>query len=111
MYAANSVAAGGDYATGYATSDKPLGFGMNAGASNAPSAQGANLVSDTNSAAGANTAAGFGRGRGGRGGGLGGGGGRRLFLHRLEILPDGALVAHSPTVTPQPYPSPRNTSK
>jgi GH43 family beta-xylosidase len=170
MFAANSVAAGGDYATGYATSDKPLGpfkkaannplvfrntasggnvtttahtcwtlspdgtemfilyggvltgggggwfggprgAGMNAGASNAPPAQGANLVSGTNSAASTNTVAGFGRGRGGRGGGFGGGGGRRLFLDRLEILPDGTLVAHSPTVTPQPYPSARNTAK
>jgi hypothetical protein len=84
---------------------------MNAGASNAPPAQGANLVSGTNSAASTNTVAGFGRGRGGRGGGFGGGGGRRLFLDRLEILPDGTLVAHSPTVTPQPYPSARNTAK
>jgi GH43 family beta-xylosidase len=159
MYAANSVAAGGDYATGYATSDKPLGpfkkatnnpliyrntasggnvtttahtcwttspdrtelfilyggiltgargggrggFGMNPGASNAPAAQATNLVSGTNSATSANLAAAGGRGRGGRGGG--GGGGRRLFLDRLEIKPDGTLVAHSPTVTPQPYPS------
>jgi hypothetical protein len=30
---------------------------------------------------------------------------RVLFLDRMEILPDGTLVAHSPTVTPQPYPS------
>jgi GH43 family beta-xylosidase len=150
MYAANSVAAGGDYATGYATSDKPLGpfkkaannpiifrntasgghvtttahtcwtmspdgtemFVLYGGVIARPDGGGtpavpatppAFLAPATNTASGSTNAPGArGRGRGGFGGGFGR---RVLFLDRMEILPDGMLVAHSPTVTPQPYPS------
>jgi GH43 family beta-xylosidase len=167
MYAANSVAAGGDYATGYATSDKPLGpfkkaannpiifrntasggnvtttahtcwtmspdgtemfvlyggviarpigggfggprgAGMNGGGTNTIPPPGFTSALGTNTPSGTNVAGG--RGRGGRGGGFGGGGGRRLFVDRMEILPDGTLIAHSPTVTPQPYPSANKNS-
>jgi len=142
MYAANSVAAGGDYATGYATSEKPLGPFKKA--ANNPlifrnTARGGNVTTTahscwtmspdgtemfvlygavlqgtrgnrgpapaaTNAPAGTNAAV-AGQGRGRRGGGFGGGGGRRLFLDRMEFQPDGTLIAHSPTTTPQPYPS------
>ena len=146
MYAANSVAAGGDYATGYATSDKPLGpfkkaannpiifrntasggnvtttahtcwtmspdgremfvlYGgvvVKPGATNTPPT--APAVSESAagsgpSASGTTNAPGTRRAR------PGGFARRVLFLDRMEILPDGTLVAHSPTVTPQPYPS------
>ena len=147
MYAANSVAAGGDYATGYATSDRPLGHfkkgannpiifrntasGGNVtttahtcwtlspdgtemfvlyggvvrpnGGTNVVAASAIATISGTNAMTGTTKVPGSrGRGRGGFGGGFGR---RVLFLDRLEILPDGTLVAHSPTVTPQPYPS------
>jgi GH43 family beta-xylosidase len=145
MYAANSVAAGGDYATGYATSDQPLGPFKKA--ANNPiifrnTASGGNVtttahtcwtmspdgsemfvlyggvivrppastmpeavaVSATNLVTGTTNAPGTRRAR------PGGFARRVLFLDRMEILPDGALVAHSPTVTPQPYPSTDKTS-
>jgi len=143
MYAANSVAAGGDYATGYATAEHPLGpfkkaannpliyrntahggnvtttahtcwtmspdgtemfvlYGgviqRNAAAATPP----ATALAGTNPASSGTNAPGTRRGRPGFGGGMGR---RVLFLDRMEILPDGTLVAHSPTVTPQPYPS------
>jgi len=142
MYAANSVAAGGDYATGYATSDKPLGPFKKA--ANNPlifrnTASGGHVtttahtcwtmspdgtemfvlyggvVQSTNAApatpppmalAASNTNAVAGTNAPPRRPRPGFGGGRRvLFLDRMEILPDGTLVAHSPTETPQPYPS------
>jgi len=146
MYAANSVAAGGDYATGYATSDKPLGpfkkaannpiiyrntatggqvtttahtcwtmspdgtemfvlYGgvvVQPGATNTPPttpAVSASAAGPGPSAPGTTNAPGTRRAR------PGGFARRVLFLDRMEILPDGTLVAHSPTVTPQPYPS------
>ena len=111
MYAANSVAAGGDYATGYATSAQPLGPFKKA--ANNPiihrnTASGGNVTTTAHTCwtlspdgtqmfvlygavVGSNHDRRFPR--------------RVLFLDRMEILPDGTLVAHSPTVTPQPYPS------
>lgn len=128
MYAANSVAAGGDYATGYATSDRPLGP-FKKGANNPiifrNTASGGNVTTtghtcwtmspdgtemfvlyggvvvpkaDSGVPAGTADASGARRARPGFAR-------RVLFLDRMEILPDGTLVAHSPTVTPQPYPS------
>jgi beta-xylosidase len=153
MYAANSVAAGGDYATGYATSDKPLGSFKKA--ANNPliyrnTASGGNVTttahtcwtmspdgtemfvlyggvvvkkSDANRtsaaftaseavtatgntpAPGATNATGIRRAR------PGGFARRVLFLDRMVIMPNGTLIAHSPTITPQPYPSADKSSK
>ena len=146
MYAANSVAAGGDYATGYATSEKPLGPFKKA--ANNPiifrnTASGGNVTttahtcwtlspdgtemfvlyggvvvkpSNTNAipttpaapeavAASGTTAVGTTNAPGTRRARPGGFARRVLFLDRMEILPDGTLIAHSPTVMPQPYPS------
>jgi hypothetical protein len=139
MHAANSVAAGGDYATGYATSDKPLGSFKKAannpiiyrntasggdvtttghtcwtmspdgtemyvlyGGVIRPNG-GTNVVTTpaaTNTMTGTTNALGARRARPGFGGVR-----RVLFLDQMEILSDGTLEAHSPTVTPQPYPS------
>jgi beta-xylosidase len=114
MYAANSVAAGGDYATGYATSDKPLGPFKKA--ANNPlifrnTASGGKVTTTghtcwTMSPDGTQMYVLYGAV-------VGSNAGRRfprrvLFLDRMQILSDGTLIAHSPTVTPQPYPSTNN---
>ena len=111
MYSANSVA-GPDYALGYATADRPLGpfkkatnnpvVEKNADGSVTTTAHNCVTLSPDGKemfcaygarvAAPAGAAAGTGRGR-------------TLILDRMEIRPDGTLVVHSPTTTPQPYPS------
>ena len=111
MYAANSVAAGGDYATGYATSDNPLGPFKKA--ANNPlifrnTASGGNVTTTAHTCW---TMSPDGKEMFVLYGGVVAQGNRRgfarrvLFLDRMEIKPDGTLIAHSPTVTPQPYPS------
>ncbi len=111
MYAANSVAAGGDYATGYGTSDKPLGPFKKA--ANNPlifrnTASGGNVTTTAHTCW---TMSPDGKEMFVLYGGVVAQGNRRgfarrvLFLDRMEIKPDGTLIAHSPTVTPQPYPS------
>jgi GH43 family beta-xylosidase len=137
MYAANSVAAGGDYATGYATSNRPLGH-FKKGANNPiiyrNTASGGNVTTTghtcwTLSPDGKEMFILYGavvlpKNSDGTPNEVNAGilgtpattmpnmapprprfHQRVLFLDRLEILPDGTLVAHSPTVTPQPYPS------
>jgi len=152
MYAANSVAAGGDYATGYATSDKPLGpfkkaannpiiFRNTASGGNVTTTAhtcwttspdgtemfvlyGGVVVKPSNTdatptapaapeavAASGTPAVGTTNAPGNRRARPDGFARRVLFLDRMEILPDGTLVAHSPTVTPQPYPSADKSSK
>jgi len=105
MYSANSVA-GPDYALGYATAKKPLGPFEKA--DNNPVVQKNAEGTVTTTAHNCVTWSPDGTEMfclyGARAGGAQGRG-RVLILDRMEILKDGTLVVHSPTTTPQPYPS------
>jgi beta-xylosidase len=128
MYSANSVG-GPDYALGYATAQHPLGPFKKA--ANNPVVQkspdgkvtttahncvtyspdgkemfcayGARATPPTPPPAPAAAPTGTAGAPAGRGAPTGRG--RILILDRMEIRADGTLVVHSPTTTPQPYPS------